>query len=138
MIRFFTENISFDLKNKRKIKQWIADVAKSENKNIGEINFIFCSDSHLLDINKKYLNHDYFTDVITFDFCEGVNISGDIFISIDTVRANAIEYQQLFDDELHRVMVHGILHLCLYCDSTKSEIAVMRSKENIYLKKMTF
>ncbi|MDR3227783.1 MAG: rRNA maturation RNase YbeY [Prevotellaceae bacterium] len=138
MIRFFTENISFDLKNKRKIKQWIADVAKSENKNIGEINFIFCSDAHLLDINKKYLNHNYFTDVITFDFCEGVNISGDIFISIDTVRANAIEYKQLFDDELHRVMIHGILHLCLYCDSTESEIAVMRSKENIYLKKLTF
>jgi rRNA maturation RNase YbeY len=137
MIRFFAENISFHLKHKRKIKQWITDVAKNENKKIGYINFIFCSDEHLLDVNKQYLNHDYFTDVITFDFNENEKISGDIFISIDTVRANSVEYKQLFDDELHRVMIHGLLHLCLYCDSTKSEIAIMRSKENIYLKKLT-
>ena len=112
------------------------DVAESENKKIGNVNFIFCSDKYLLDINRRYLNHDYFTDVITFDFSENEKIAGDIFISIDTVRANSVEYKQLFDVELHRVMVHGILHLCLYRDSTKSEIAIMRSKENRYLKKL--
>ncbi|MDR1554249.1 MAG: rRNA maturation RNase YbeY [Prevotellaceae bacterium] len=137
MIRFFTEDIYFDLKNKRKIRQWLTIAVASENKNIGDINFIFCSDSYLLDMNKKYLNHDYFTDVITFDFCENDTISGDIFISIDAVRANSVEYKQLFEDELRRVMIHGVLHLCSYGDSTKSEIALMRSKENIYLKKMT-
>ncbi|MDR2651017.1 MAG: rRNA maturation RNase YbeY [Prevotellaceae bacterium] len=135
MIRFFTEDISFDLKNKRKIRHWITDAVESENRNVGDINFIFCSDNYLLEINQKYLNHDYLTDVITFDFCEGNKISGDIFISIDTVRANSVEYKQLFENELRRVMIHGILHLCLYNDSTKSEIALMRSKENIYLKK---
>ncbi|MDR1985236.1 MAG: rRNA maturation RNase YbeY [Prevotellaceae bacterium] len=136
MVRFFTENISFDIKNKSKIKHWINDVVKWENKNIGDINFIFCSDKYLLTINKDYLKHDYFTDVITFDFCDGKKISGDIFISIDTVRANSVEYKQLFDEELHRVMIHGVLHLCSYQDSTKQESALMRSKENIYLKKL--
>jgi rRNA maturation RNase YbeY len=136
MIRFFAENISFDLKNKRKIKYWIIDTVNSENKIIGDINFVFCSDDYLLDINKKYLVHDYFTDVITFDFCEDNKISGDIFISIDSVRSNSIKYEQSFESELHRVMMHGILHLCSYGDSTKSEIALMRSKENIYLEKL--
>ncbi|MDR2293091.1 MAG: rRNA maturation RNase YbeY [Prevotellaceae bacterium] len=137
MIRFFTENISFKLINRRKIKYWITNVVESENKNIGDINYIFCSDKYLLNINKKYLHHNCFTDVITFDFCEGSKISGDIFISIDSVRANASKYRQLFIEELYRVMIHGILHLCSYDDSTKSEIALMRSKENNYLKKIT-
>ncbi|MDR2065115.1 MAG: rRNA maturation RNase YbeY [Prevotellaceae bacterium] len=137
MLRFFTENISFKLTNRRKIKHWISDVVGSENKIVGDINFIFCSDEYLLGINKKYLNHDYFTDVITFDFCKENKISGDIFISMDSVRANSVIYKQLFEKELYRVMIHGILHLCSYGDSTKSEIALMRSKENNYLKKMT-
>ncbi|MDR2125593.1 MAG: rRNA maturation RNase YbeY [Prevotellaceae bacterium] len=137
MIRFFSENCSFKLTDLRKIKYWIADVVKDENKTIGNINFIFCSDDYILDINKKYLNHDYFTDVITFDFCDDSKISGDIFISIDSVRANSIAYKQLFMEELYRVMIHGILHLCSYKDSTKLEIALMRSKENNYLKKIT-
>jgi rRNA maturation RNase YbeY len=136
MIRFFAENISFNLKHKRKIKYWITDAVNNENKIIGEINFIFCSDGYLLDINKKYLKHNYFTDVITFDFCEKNKISGDIFISIDSVCSNSMKYKQSFANELYRVMIHGILHLCSYGDSKKSEIAVMRSKENIYLKKM--
>jgi rRNA maturation RNase YbeY len=136
MIRFFAENISFNLKNRRRIKYWIADAIIGENKIIGEINFIFCSDDYLLDMNRKYLSHDYFTDVITFDFCEGDKISGDIFISIDSVRSNSAKYGQSFANELYRVMIHGILHLCSYGDSTKPETALMRSKENIYLEKL--
>jgi rRNA maturation RNase YbeY len=136
MLRFFIENISFKLTNRQKIRYWINDVIGSENKFVGNINFIFCSDEYLLAINKRYLRHDYFTDVITFDFCENNKISGDIFISIDSVRANSIIYKQLFEKELYRVMIHGILHLCSYGDSTKSEIALMRSKENNYLKKI--
>lgn len=136
MIRFFAENISFNLKNRRKIKYWITGAITGENKIVGEINFVFCSDDYLLDMNKKYLSHDYFTDVITFDFCAGDKISGDIFISIDSVRSNLAKYKQSFANELHRVMIHGILHLCSYGDSTKSEIALMRSKENTYLEKL--
>ncbi|MDR0420850.1 MAG: rRNA maturation RNase YbeY [Prevotellaceae bacterium] len=136
MIRFFVENISFDLKSKRKIKYWITNTVESENKKIGDVNFIFCSDEYLLDINKKYLGHDYFTDVITFDFCTDNNVSGDIFISVDSVRSNSLKYKQSFVNELYRVMIHGILHLCSYGDSTESEIALMRLKENIYLKKI--
>jgi len=136
MIRFFTENISFTLANKQQIKKWIANVIANENKRTGDINFIFCSDDYLLAINKQYLNHDYFTDVITFNYCDAEKLSGDIFISIDCVRANAVKYQQIFDKELYRVMVHGVLHLCSYDDSTKSKTALMRSKENYYLEKI--
>ena len=136
MIRFFSEDVPFKLKEKQKIKNWIKDAAKNENKIVGDINFIFCSNNYLLEINKKYLKHDYFTDVITFDFCEGKIISGDIFISIDCVRENSVTYVQSFDKELYRVLIHGILHLCLYCDSTSSEKAVMRSKEDFYIEKL--
>lgn len=138
MISFFTEDIKFNLKAKRKIKSWITDVAKNEKKQIGDINFIFCSDNFLLEINKKYLGHDYFTDVITFDYCDGKILNGDIYISIDTVRANAECYSQTFERELFRVMIHGILHLCSYKDSTADEIAVMRSKEDFYIQKLEF
>lgn len=137
MIRFFTENISFKLANRQKIKKWLNEIIVAENKKTGEINYIFCSDDYLLNINRKYLNHDYYTDVITFDYYEPDKLSGDIFISIDCVRANSIEYSQIFEKELYRVMVHGILHLCSYDDSTQSEMAVMRSKENSYLEKIT-
>ena len=137
MIRFFTENVSFNLTNRKVIKKWIADIIANENKKTGDINFIFCSNNYLLAINEQYLKHNYFTDVITFDYSDAVNLSGDIFISVDCVRENSIKYKQLFEKELYRVMAHGILHLCLYGDSTKSEIAVMRSKENYYLEKIT-
>jgi rRNA maturation RNase YbeY len=136
MIRFFTENISFNLTDKKEIKKWITDVVANENKKIGNINFIFCSNDYLLGINQQYLNHNYFTDVITFDYSDALKLSGDIFISVDCVRENSVKYRQLFEKELYRVMVHGVLHLCLYGDSTKSEIAVMRSKENYYLEKI--
>ena len=136
MIRFFTENISFRLTNKKIIRKWLMDVVEAENKRTGNINFIFCPDDYLLEINKQYLNHDYFTDVITFDYSDGTELSGDIFVSIDSVRVNSIKYKQIFEKELYRVMVHGILHLCLYKDSTIQEITVMHSKENHYLEKI--
>lgn len=108
-------------------------VAESEVKRLGDINIIFCSDNYILDVNMKYLQHDYFTDIITFDYCEGNVLNGDLFISIDTVRDNAQFYGTEFEDELNRVMVHGLLHLIGYDDHTEEDIKVMRSKEDYYL-----
>ena len=96
MIRFFSENISFNLPRKKIIKNWLTDVATNENKKIGDINIIFCSDSYLLELNKQYLYHNYLTDVITFDYCDDNKLSGEIFISIDSVRANSLKYRQVF------------------------------------------
>ena len=100
---------------------------------LGDISIIFCSDPYILDINQRYLQHDYFTDIITFDYCEGKVLSGDLFISIDTVRENAAEYGASFEEELNRVMVHGLLHLIGYDDHTPEEQKEMRSKEDYYL-----
>ncbi len=108
-------------------------VAGSEIKTLGDISIIFCSDNYILDVNIRYLHHDYFTDVITFDYCEGNKLSGDLFISIDSVRENAIEFGTEFDEELHRVIVHGLLHLIGYDDHTPEDQRVMRSKEDYYL-----
>ena len=108
-------------------------VAESEIRNLGAINIIFCSDNYILDVNQKYLQHDYFTDIITFDYCEGNTLSGDLFISVDSVRENSIFYGTEFENELNRVMVHGILHLIGYDDHTEEEQKVMREKENYYL-----
>ena len=118
------------------LKQWITNVASEEQKRVGELSFIFCSDDYLLDINRRFLNHDYYTDVITFDYSENNRIGGDIFISIDTVRVNAEEYRQTFESELFRVMVHGVLHLCEYGDHSDEEKRLMREKEDYYLAKL--
>ena len=107
--------------------------AESEIRRLGDINIIFCSDNYLLDINQKFLGHDYFTDIITFDYCEDDRLNGDLFISVDSVRENAVEFGQEFDVELSRVMVHGILHLVGYDDHTKADQKVMRQKEDYYL-----
>ena len=104
-----------------------------EIKKLGNINIIFCSDNYILDVNVKYLGHDYFTDIITFDYCEKDILSGDLFISIDTVRDNAEFYKTEFNDELNRVIVHGLLHLIGYDDHTPEEQKIMREKENYYL-----
>lgn len=133
MISYYTQNIEFVLKNKSLNNRWLKLVAESEIRRVGDISIIFCSDNYILEVNQKYLQHDYFTDIITFDYCEGDRLSGDLFISIDTVRENAKEYGTEFTDELNRVMVHGILHLIGYDDSTEEEIAVMRKKEDYYL-----
>lgn len=133
MIRYFNEDIEFVLKQKLLNNRWLKTVAGSEMRRIGDINIIFCSDNYILDVNMKYLEHDYFTDIITFDYCEKDILSGDLFISIDSVRENASFYGTDFEDELNRVMVHGILHLIGYDDHSENDIAQMRAKENYYL-----
>jgi len=133
MISYFFEDTNFQFKGKIKNNQWLKLVAESEIRRIGDINIIFCSDNYILDINQKYLQHDYFTDIITFDYCENEKLSGDLFISIDSVRENSIEYKTEFVDELNRVMVHGVLHLIGYDDHNDEDIAQMISKENYYL-----
>ena len=133
MIRYFQEDIRFELKQKMLNNRWLKMVASSEMRRLGAINIIFCSDNYILDVNMKYLQHDYFTDIITFDYCEKDVLSGDLFISIDSVRENAQFYGTEFADELNRVMVHGVLHLIGYDDHSEADIAVMRQKENYYL-----
>ncbi|MCQ2164321.1 MAG: rRNA maturation RNase YbeY [Bacteroidales bacterium] len=133
MISYYNEDISFNLKAKLLNNRWLKMVIESEIKKTGDISIIFCSDNYILDVNMKYLQHDYFTDIITFDYCEGNRISGDLFISIDSVRENAIHYGVDFETELDRVMVHGVLHLIGYDDHSPEDIAVMREKENYYI-----
>lgn len=133
MIRYFCEDIRFTYKNKLANNRWLKMVAGSEIRKIGDINVIFCSDNYILDVNMKYLQHDYFTDIITFDYCEGNVLSGDLFISVDSVRENSIEFGTDFEEELHRVIVHGVLHLIGYDDHTEEDKKVMRQKENYYL-----
>jgi len=134
MITFLTEDITFELKEKLKHKAWLKDAAKAEGFKIGELNYIFCSDAYLLDINQKYLGHDTLTDIVTFDNSEDPKmIEGDIFISIERVRENAIKFDTE-DSELKRVMVHGLLHLAGYKDKDKAQKELMRNKENEHLK----
>ena len=133
MIRYYYEDTDFIFKNKTLNNSWLRLVAESEIKRVGDISIIFCSDNYILDINQKYLQHDYFTDIITFDYCQDDRLSGDLFISVDSVRENSIEYGTDFPDELNRVIVHGILHLIGYDDHTDEDIAEMRKKENYYL-----
>ena len=133
MVRYFCQDTKFNFKDKLANNRWLKFTAGSELKKIGDINVIFCSDNYILDVNMKYLQHDYFTDIITFDYCEGDTLSGDLFISVDSVRENAIEYGTQFDEEIHRVIVHGLLHLIGYDDHTPQEQKTMREKENYYL-----
>ena len=133
MISYFFEDTDFIFKGKSLNNRWLKLVAESEIRRIGQISIIFCSDNYILDVNQKYLQHDYFTDIITFDYCEGDRLSGDLFISVDTVRDNAVEYGTEFSEELHRVIVHGVLHLIGYDDHNDDDIAMMRKKENYYL-----
>ena len=133
MVSYFTEDTPFIFKEKRLTNRWLKLVAESEIRRLGDISIIFCSDNYILDVNMRYLQHDYFTDIITFDYCEGDRLSGDLFISVDSVRENAAFYGTEFADELNRVIVHGLLHLIGYDDHTEDEIAVMRAKENYYL-----
>ena len=133
MVRYFQEDIRFELKQKMRNNCWLKMVAGSEMRRLGAVNIIFCSDNYILDVNMKYLQHDYFTDIITFDYCEKDMLSGDLFISIDSVRENARTYGTTFENELDRVMVHGLLHLIGYDDHTPEQTAEMRRKENYYL-----
>lgn len=136
MVRFFSQEISFNISSRLLLKKWIKFTVSSYKSKVGEINIIFCSDSYLLKINKEYLGHDYYTDIITFDYCEGEKISGDLFISIDSVRENASIYGCTFEEELHRVMIHGILHLLKEDDHTGEQRKKMREAEDLALKKL--
>jgi len=129
---------SFELENEDQVSQWITFVIHQENRELGEINYIFCDDSYLLDINIKELKHNTLTDIISFDYSVGDVISGDIFISTERVEENALNLNNLFKDELNRVIVHGVLHYCGYNDKTDEEKEVMRSKEDYYLSLRTF
>ena len=134
MIRYFNEGVQFTLKDKLANNRWLKLVAGSEVRSIGDINIIFCSDNYILNVNLRYLGHDYFTDIITFDYCEGKKLSGDLFISVDSVRENAIEYGVEFEEEIHRVMVHGLLHLIGYDDHSPEDERLIHEKEDYYLK----
>jgi rRNA maturation RNase YbeY len=133
-VYFFTEDISFTLKEKSKVRNWVKQTIQAEGKKLKELNFIFCSDNYLLEINQQYLKHDTFTDIVTFDNSESSEIIiGDIFISIHRIKENANQYKVSEMDELHRVIIHGTLHLLGYKDKTKAHKTLMTSKEDHYL-----
>jgi rRNA maturation RNase YbeY len=135
-IKFFNEDTNFQLKERNQLKKWINQVIQNEGFIQGDINFIFTSDEYLLNINKEYLSHNYYTDIVTFNYCEEPNINGDIFISIDTIKNNSTRFSVSFLEELHRVMIHGILHLIRYDDQSDEEKDAMRQKENYYLERL--
>ena len=128
-IEFFSESIDFELSNPVAYSHWLETLIKKEGGKLCHLNYIFCSDDYLLEINKDYLNHDTFTDIITFPLENYPLIEGDIFISIDRIKENSLEYLTSFQNELLRVMAHGVLHLCGYRDKTEEETRVMRRKE---------
>jgi len=134
MIQFNSLISDFVLCEQSVFKKWLTDVILKENKTPGELNFIFCNDDYLIEINRNYLGHDYFTDIITFPFAVKPNIiSGEIYLSIERIKENAIDADEKFEKELSRVLVHGVLHLIGYNDHTSSEIEIMRRKEDNYL-----
>lgn len=132
MIQFFFENID-EISLGDNTKKWLLSLITSEHKKPGEINYIFCDDEYLLRVNKDFLNHDYYTDIITFDYVKGKTISGDIFVSLPRIFENATNLSNDFNVELHRVLAHGVLHLIGYKDKTDEEITEMRNKEDFYL-----
>ena len=120
------------------LTNWISKVCVDENYNLGDISLIFCSDEYLLDMNRTHLDHDYYTDIITFDYTDNQIVSGDLFISIDRVHDNATDFNVSFEHELHRVIIHGVLHLCGYKDKSDDEEKLMRTKENNALSLISF
>ena len=137
-ISFHSEQINFSISVENAVANWLRDVCISEGKNLAEVSYIFCSDDYLLEMNRQYLNHDYYTDVITFDYCEADDVSGDVFISIDRVSENAQSVGVSESEELHRVMVHGLLHLFGYHDKEAADKQQMTAKEDFYLSLRSF
>jgi rRNA maturation RNase YbeY len=133
MVEFFTEDVQMPSIEEKNLVSWLSSTCVSEERVLNEVNVIFCSDDFLLQMNIEHLNHDYFTDIITFDYCFDNQVVGDLFISLDRVSDNAKDNNVLFYNELYRVLVHGVLHLCGYKDKTDDEAKLMRSKENHYL-----
>ena len=139
-IQFFTEEVDYTLKNKGIIRKWISDTITTEGfKKVQELSFIFCNDDYLLSINKQYLDHNTYTDIITFDNSEDEDIiSGDIFISLDRTKENASLFNVAEANELHRVMIHGVLHLCGYLDESKEDKKLMTEREDLYLSQLAY
>lgn len=134
-INYYTQGCSYRYGGKRITSRWIKETIVNEGLTTGDISVVFCSDASLLEINRKYLNHDYYTDIITFDYDDkerGI-VSGDLFISVDTVADNAAQYGVAPREEMQRVIIHGVLHLCGYGDKSDPEARIMREKENFYL-----
>ena len=129
-ITYRTEGIKMPDIKKRETSAWIKAVAATYEKRIGEIAYIFCSDEKILEVNRQYLQHDYYTDIITFDYCEGNRLSGDLFISLETVKTNSEQFNTPYEEELHRTIIHGILHLCGINDKGPGEREIMEAAEN--------
>ena len=130
MITYNVEGVKMPKIKKRENSAWVKSVAASYGKKVGEIAYICVNDEKVLEVNRQYLSHDYYTDIITFDYCEGDTISGDLFISLDTVRTNAEQVGTTYEQELHRVIIHGILHLCGINDKGPGEREIMEAAEN--------
>jgi len=129
-ISYQTEGVKMPSIRRRDTSAWIKRVAESYQKKIGELAYIFCSDEKILEVNKQYLQHDYYTDIITFDYCEGDVLAGDLFISLDTVKSNSEEFNTPYEEELDRTIIHGILHLCGINDKGPGEREIMEAAEN--------
>lgn len=136
MITYQTDGVKMPKIKRRETTAWIKKVAGEYGKKIGDIAYIFCNDDKIIEINREYLRHDYYTDIITFDYCEGDIISGDIFISLDTVMSNSKQINTAYEQELHRVIIHGILHLCGIDDKGEGEREIMEAEENKALLKL--
>ena len=130
MISYQADGIKMPAIKKRETTEWIKSVAATYEKRIGEIAYIFCSDEKILEVNRQYLQHDYYTDIITFDYCEGNRLSGDLFISLETVKTNSEQFNTPYEEELHRTIIHGILHLCGINDKGPGEREIMEAAEN--------
>lgn len=130
MIAFYAEETQLPAVRQEAVREWVRTVARSYGKKVGDISYIFCSDEKILAVNREFLQHDYYTDIITFDYCEGKRLSGDLFISLDTVRTNAEQFGATYETELHRVIIHGVLHLVGINDKGPGEREIMEAAEN--------
>lgn len=130
MIAYFAEDTDLPSIHQEAVSSWVREVAQSYGKTVGNISYIFCSDEKILEVNRQFLQHDYYTDIITFDYTNGKRISGDLFISLDTVRTNAAAFNASYNEELHRTIIHGILHLCGINDKGPGEREIMEANEN--------
>lgn len=126
---FYTENIKMPAINKSRVKEWLKEVAAFYNREIGALNYIFCGDDRIIEVNNQFLGHNYYTDIITFDYSDNKTVSGDMYISVDTICSNSLKYKTSFDTELHRVIVHGLLHLCGINDKGPGERKIMEAAE---------
>ena len=130
MMTYRVEGVKRAKIKRRETTAWIRAVAASYGKKVGEVGYLFCNDEKILEVNNEYLGHDYYTDIITFDYCEGDTLNGDLVISLDTIRTNAEKFGKDYDEELHRVIIHGILHLCGINDKGPGEREIMEAAEN--------